>query len=344
MATKKTGVLLINLGTPDNPKTGAVRNYLSEFLNDPRVIDINAIGRTILVNGIIVPFRAPKSAKIYKELWHIWNGESPLLTYGRKLQVALQAEFGTESNVTIEFAMRYKNPSLNAVLERMQKVGYERIVIFPLFPHYASSSSGSAIEKAMNIIRKWWVIPEIRIVSNFYNDPGYIAAFIARGREYDLNAYDHFLFSYHGLPERQIDKVHPELKCNTCNCDKIFNPEQPLCYRNECYETTRLIAAGLGISPDKYTVAFQSRLGKTPWLKPYSDQVIEELAKDGKTKILAFSPAFVADCLETTVEIGVEYQELMEKHGGEKIQLVQSLNDSAPWIAAAKRLIDSHLE
>ncbi len=343
MATKKTGVLLINLGTPDNPSTGSVRNYLSEFLNDPRVIDINAAGRAILVNGIIVPFRAPKSAKIYKELWHSWNGQSPLLTYGLKLQQALQDVYGTDSNMTIEFAMRYKNPSLDSVLERMQKSGYERILIFPLFPHYASSSSGSAIEKAMNIIRKWWVIPEIRIISQFFNDPGYIAAFIARGREYDLTTYDHFLFSYHGLPERQINKVHPDLKCSNCNCNVVFNSNQPLCYRNECYETTRLIAEGLGIAPTKYTVAFQSRLGKTPWLRPYSDQVIEELAQSGKSKILAFSPAFVADCLETTVEIGVEYQAIIEKHGGDKIQLVQSLNDSKTWVDAAKKLIDSHL-
>lgn len=343
MTRKKTGVLLINLGTPDNPSTGAVRTYLSEFLNDPRVIDINAVGRAVLVNGIIVPFRAPKSAKIYKELWEIWNGESPLLTFGKKLQTALQDKYGADSDVTIEFAMRYKNPSLDAVLAEMEKKSYDRIVIFPLFPHYASSSSGSAIEKAMNIIRKWWVIPEISIINQFFNHPGYIQAFVERGKEYELDLYDHVLFSYHGLPERQIEKVHPSLKCSDCNCPEQYNADQPLCYRNECYETTRLIATGLGLTKDQYTVAFQSRLGKTPWLTPYSDKVIEELAKAGKTKVLAFSPAFIADCLETTVEIGGEYQEIMEEHGGEKIQLVTSLNDSETWINAAKEIIDAAL-
>lgn len=343
MTRKKTGVLLINLGTPDDPSTGSVRTYLSEFLNDPRVIDINAVGRAVLVNGIIVPFRAPKSAKIYKELWGIWGGESPLLTFGKKLQSELQEKYGQDSDVTIEFAMRYKNPSLDLVLGEMEKKAYDRIVVFPLFPHYASSSSGSAIEKAMNIIRKWWVIPEIRIINQFFNHPSYIQAFVERGQEYQLEDYDHVLFSYHGLPERQIEKVHPSMKCSECNCPEKFNEDQPLCYRNECYETTRLIAEGLGLKKEQYTVAFQSRLGKTPWLTPYSDKVVEDLAKAGKTKVLAFSPAFVSDCLETTVEIGEEYQEIMQEHGGEKIQLVKSLNDSLSWIKAAKEIIDAQL-
>lgn len=342
MTKKKTGVLLINLGTPDSPSTKDVRRYLSEFLNDPRVIDINAVGRAVLVNGVIVPFRAPKSAKIYKELWELWDGESPLLTFGKKLQKLVQAQFNADE-VTIEFGMRYQNPSLNDVLERMQKARYDQLIIFPLFPHYASSSSGSAIEKAMNIIRKWWSIPEVKIISNFYNHPGYISAFVDRAKQYDIESYEHVLFSYHGLPERQIDKVHPELKCADCNCNEKFNPNQELCYRNECYETTRLIAKELGIDPKNYTVAFQSRLGKTPWLQPYSDQVVEHLAKEGKKKILAFSAAFVADCLETSIEIGDEYQEIFEEHGGEKIQLVESLNDSPIWVDTVKSIIEERL-
>lgn len=339
MKEKKTGVLLINLGTPDSPTTGNVRSYLTEFLNDPRVIDINAVGRTVLVNGIIVPFRAPKSAKIYRELWDLWEGESPLLTYGKKLKERLNEDF-TDRNITVEMAMRYKNPSLNEVLGRMEKVGYERIVILPLFPQYASSSTGSAIEKALNIIRKWWVIPELKIINHFYDHPGYINAFVERGKQYNLDDYDHVLFSYHGLPERQIEKVHPSMKCSECNCPEQFNPEQQSCYRNQCYETTRLIAKGLGIPDEKYTVAFQSRLGKTPWLRPYSDQVIEQFAKDGMKNILAFSAAFVADCLETSIEIGDEYQELFVEHGGEKVQLVESLNDSEPWIATVKTILE----
>lgn len=343
MTKKKTGVLLINLGTPDSPKTGDVRRYLTEFLNDPRVIDINAVGRTLLVNGVIVPFRAPKSAKIYKELWDLWGGESPLLTYGIKLRDRLR-EFYKGDGIDVEFAMRYKNPSLDEVLGKMEKVGYERIVILPLFPQYASSSTGSAVEKAMNIIRKWWVIPELKIINHFYDNPGYIEAFVEKGRQYNIDEYDHVLFSYHGLPERQIEKVHPNLKCSDCTCPKQFNPGQESCYRNQCYQTTRLIAQGLGLNSSQYTVAFQSRLGSTPWLTPYSDQVVEELAKAGKKKVLAFSAAFIADCLETSIEIGDEYQEIFEENGGEKVQLVESLNDSELWIETVKSLVDNQLK
>ena len=335
---KKTGVLLINLGTPDSPKVRDVRTYLTEFLNDPRVIDINPVGRFFLVNGIIVPFRAPKSAKVYKELWEMWNGESPLLTYGNILKDKLQDKFSNEP-VTVELAMRYQNPSLNEVLERMKKQHYEEIVILPLFPHYASASTGSAVEKAMRLIKEWPAIPGIKVIPQFYDDEGFIDTIVERAKEHDISSYDHIIFSYHGLPERQLEKQHPELKCANCNCPKNFNPDQPLCYRNTCFETSRLLAKKLQLSEDDYTSCFQSRLGKTPWLKPYSDKVIEELVQKGAKRILAFSPAFVADCLETSVEIGEEYQEIVEEFGGEKIQLVESLNDAEGWIITAERLI-----
>ncbi|MEX1000965.1 MAG: ferrochelatase [Crocinitomicaceae bacterium] len=335
---KKTGVLLINLGTPDSPKVKDVRKYLTEFLNDPRVIDIRPLGRFFLVNGIIVPFRAPKSAKIYKELWEMWDGESPLLTFGVDLKTKLQQKFSKE-NVTVELAMRYQNPSLNEVLDRMKKEHYEQLIILPLFPHYASASSGSAIEKTLRLIKEWQAIPAIKVIPQFYNDPGFIKTFAKRALEHPIATYDHILFSYHGIPERQLDKQHPELKCADCDCHLKFRPEQPLCYRNTCYETTRLIAAELGLTEDQYTSCFQSRLGKTPWLRPYSDKIIEELVKKGVKKILAFSPAFIADCLETSVEISGEYQEIVEEFGGEKIQLVTSLNDHPEWIDTAERLI-----
>ena len=336
---KKTGVLLINLGTPDSPSTGDVRKYLREFLNDPRVIDISAFGRFMLVNGIIVPLRAPKSAKLYKELWNMWDGESPLWTFGKKLKQLSQERFKEEENVTVHFAMRYQNPSLDKVLEEMKELAYDQIIILPLFPHNASASTGSAIEKALKIINKWWSIPDIKVISAFYNHPKYIDAFVEKALMHQLDEYDHILFSYHGLPERQIDKVHPKLKCSDCNCDQEFNEDYKLCYRNECYETSRLIAEKLGLEADRYTSCFQSRLGKTPWLTPYSDQVVEELAKEGKKKILAFSAAFIADCLETSYEIGVEYQEIFEDHGGEKVQLVESLNDSSTWVDCVEELL-----
>jgi ferrochelatase len=317
---KKTGVLLIQLGTPDSPSVSDVRSYLSEFLNDPRVIDIPYLVRKILVNGIIVPFRAPKSAKIYKELWQLGEGESPLLTHSLRLQALLQEAFEGQ-DVTFELAMRYKNPSLDVVLDRMHKANYDRIIILPLFPQYASASSGSAIEKAMNIIRKWWVIPEIKIISQFYDNDGYLDSIIANANKFNLSDYDHILFSYHGLPERQVDKVYDGSDlCQDQPCETAINDHNKFCYKATCYATTRLIAARLGLSEDQYTVCFQSRLDKK-WLTPFSDKVVEEWAEKGAKKLLVFSPAFVADCLETLIEIGDEYQEIFEEKGGEKVQI-----------------------
>ena len=333
---KKTGVLLIQLGTPKSPKTSDVRTYLSEFLNDPRVIDLPWLLRVLLVNGIIVPFRAPKSAKIYKELWEHGNGESPLLTHSMNLQDKLKEEFKSD-NVTIELAMRYQNPSMDSVLERMRLANYDQIIILPLFPQYASASSGSAIEKAMNIIRKWWVIPEINIINQFWDNEGYINSVVDRAKQFNLNEYDHILFSYHGLPERQVDKVYEGTDlCGDQPCESEVNEKNKFCYKATSYATTRLIAEKLGIPENKYTVCFQSRLDKK-WLTPFSDKIVEEQAKKGAKKLLVFSPAFVADCLETIIEIGTEYQEIFEEHGGEKVQLVPSSNDHPEFV---KGLVD----
>lgn len=339
---KKTGILLIQLGTPDSPSVADVRSYLSEFLNDPRVIDIPYLIRKILVNGIIVPFRAPKSAKVYKELWTLGNGESPLLTHSRQLKELLQAEFKDE-HITVELAMRYKNPSLDVVLERMRKANYDRIVILPLFPQYASASSGSAIEKAMDIIRKWWVIPEVKIISQFYDNSGYIDSIVDNAQKFNLAEYDHILFSYHGLPERQVDKVYDGSDlCQDQPCETQINDDNKFCYKATCYATTRLIAEKMGLTENQYTVCFQSRLDKK-WLTPFSDKVVEEWGKKGAKKLLVFSPAFVADCLETLIEIGDEYQEIFEEHGGEKVQLVPSSNTHPAFVAGMTALIRSQL-
>jgi ferrochelatase len=339
---KKTGVLLIQLGTPDSPRVSDVRSYLSEFLNDPRVIDLPYLIRKILVNGIIVPFRAPKSAKIYKELWELGEGKSPLLTHTQALQALLQKNFEGE-NVTVEMAMRYKNPSLDSVLEKMRLANYDRIVLLPLFPQYASASTGSAIEKAMDIIRKWWVIPEIKIISQFYDNPGYIHSIVDNAKKFQLSDYDHILFSYHGLPERQVDKVYEGTDlCEDQPCELEVNEKNKFCYKATSYATTKLIAKELGLTEKDYTVCFQSRLDKK-WLTPFSDKVVEEWAEKGAKKLLVFSPAFVADCLETLIEIGDEYQEIFEEKGGEKVQLVPSSNTHPAFVEGLTQLIRTHL-
>ncbi|MBD99798.1 MAG: ferrochelatase [Verrucomicrobia bacterium] len=331
----KTGVLLINLGTPDDAKLGAVRRYLFEFLNDPRVIDIPWLLRKILVNLIIVPFRSFGSTKIYKQLWT--DKGSPLLIYGEEVCEKLQNKLGDKYGVHL--AMRYQNPSMEKVMGEMRLMNYQKIIIVPMFPHYASASSGSAMEKALKIMSKWWVIPELAMVSQFWDHPKFIQAFVERAKQYDIASYDHVLFSYHGLPERHVNKVYLDgTPCKDHNCDHQLDETNKYCYKATCFATTRLLAEKLNVPKENYTVGFQSRLDNK-WLEPFSDEVIKERAKKGDKKILAFSPAFVADCLETTVEIGIEYQEIFKEHGGEKVQLVESLNNHPLWIDCLEEMV-----
>lgn len=332
---QKTAILLLNLGTPDSPIKGDVRRYLTQFLNDERVIDIPWLSRTLLVNGVIVPFRAGNSSKLYKAIWDETTG-SPLLKHSTDLAKKLQLAVG--SDYTVELAMRYQNPSMESVLERMKKEGYHKIIVFPLFPQYASSSTGSALQRFMEIVSKWWVIPELKIISQYYDNADYIDCIVNRGKQHDLSAYDHIIFSYHGLPERQVDKVYNDgYLCKDHPCEDGLTDENYYCYKAACYQTTKDVAAKLRIPADKYTLSFQSRLDDK-WLKPFSDKVVEDLAKKGMKKLLVFSPAFTADCLETVYEIGTEYQEIFHQHGGEKIQLVESLNSGDDWVQAIKKI------
>jgi protoporphyrin/coproporphyrin ferrochelatase len=333
----KTGVLLINLGTPDSPKTSDVRKYLTQFLNDPRVIDISPVGRFVLVNGIIVPFRSSKSAKLYEKIWT--KEGSPLLVNSNKMKEKLQESLGKD--FVVELGMRYQSPSLESALDKLRAAQVSKIIMIPLYPQYASSSTGSSVEEAIRVIRKWEVTPSVEIISKFYDNPDFIAACVDRASQYDLSAYDYFVFSYHGLPERHIMKGSAHYGNNSCKlgtCCEVITKKNQYCYRANCFETTRQLVKHLNIPEGKYETTFQSRLNDK-WIKPYSDKVIAEKAKEGKKKILVFSPAFVADCLETIYEIGTEYQEIFHEHGGEKVQLVESLNDSPLWIDALKKMV-----
>ena len=332
---KKQNRRTINkLGNAGQSTTTDVRSYLFQFLNDPRVIDLPWLLRKILVNLIIVPFRAPKSAKIYQQLW-TENG-SPLLYYSNKVSQLLDDALGED--YTVHLAMRYKNPGIPDVLAQMKKLNYSRIVVLPLFPQYASASTGSALEMVMDEIGKWWAIPELKIISQYYDHPDFVDAVVDRARKYDLSDYDHVLFSYHGLPIRHVDKVYEEGQCADRDCEHEITTENQYCYKASCFATTRLLAGKLGLGEADYTVCFQSRLDKN-WLEPFSDKVVEALAKQGAKKLLVFSPAFTADCLETVVEIGDEYQQIFTENGGEKIQLVESLNDHPLWVSCLKKLV-----
>lgn len=333
----KIGVLLVNLGTPDSSETGDVRRYLREFLMDKRVVDYPLIPRWILVNLIIAPFRAPKSAKEYRKLWQ--ERGSPLKFYGEDVRDLLQAKLG--DRYSVKLAMRYQNPSIPDTLAEFQREMVSDIVCIPLFPQYASASTGSVIDRVMEITRTWQVIPNIRFVSNFPDHPLFIEAHAERGRLWwGKNDYDHVLFSYHGVPVRQIKRASYGNQCQVGTCCNKYHQKNEFCYRAQCFQTTRVLAEKLGIPEEKYTVTFQSRLGPVPWIRPFTDEVLKELAERGIKRVLVFSPAFVADCLETTIEVGQEYKEDFKEAGGEVWDLVESLNDHPRWIDCLADLVE----
>jgi ferrochelatase len=328
-----TALLLINVGTPDQPEVKAVRQYLSEFLNDPRVIDIPWLLRKILVNMIIVPFRAPKSTKLYQRLWT--NNGSPLLYYANNVKEKLQAE--VKDSVDVFVAMRYGNPGIYSILEEIRNSGYEKLILLPLFPQYASSTTETAIQAVHKSLKKLSYDPDMVVIKQFYNHPAFLNAFADRINALNPKEFNHIIFSYHGLPVRHINKVHPNITENHCNCTSAMPDHGKFCYKATCYETTRLLAGLLDLPAGKFSTSFQSRLSKN-WLTPFTDQTIRELAGKGKKRILVVAPAFVADCLETTIEIGEEYRELFKHCGGEELVLVESLNDSNKWISAIREI------
>ncbi|MFT3740050.1 MAG: ferrochelatase [Breznakibacter sp.] len=325
--SEKATILLINVGTPDSPSVPDVRRYLGQFLNDPRVIDLPWLARKILVNCIIVPFRAPKSAALYRRLWT--DRGSPLLFHTRAFAKRLQSRLGDGFHV--EVGMRYGNPTIAEAIDKILKGGYRRVVVAPMFPHYASSTTGTAVAAVMDEFAKRDVVPDIRFLGQFFEHPTYLGAFADRIRQAGYREYDHVLFSYHGLPKRHVERTHRAQTCAQLGCVSHYGADNRFCYHAACHRTTELLAGILDLPQGTYTTAFQSRLGKG-WLEPFSDDAVKRLAKQGTRRLLVVSPAFVADCLETVVEIGYEYDGLFRNNGGEKLSLVESLNDFPQWV------------
>lgn len=331
-------VLLVNLGTPDNPSTGKVGKYLRQFLNDHRVIDISALGRFFLVNFIIIPFRVKKSAALYKSIWT--ERGSPLLFHSEDLTRNLSKSLG--SDYSVELAMRYGSPSVSSALKKLQKEMPKELIIVPLYPQYASSTVGSVYDDVFRELKTWQIIPHLKSLSRFYDDERFLNAWVNLASNYDLNSYDHILFSYHGLPQRQIKKASAEIvdnKCLTEGCCEKSAQRNYYCYRANCFDQTRLLAERLNLTPSQHSICFQSRLGNDEWLKPYAEDVIKDLAAKGKKRILVFAPAFVSDCLETIEEIGHEYNELFKEHGGGELTMVPSLNSSPAWVEGLSGII-----
>jgi ferrochelatase len=335
----KTGILLVNLGTPQSPHIKDVYRYLIEFLTDERVIDVPWLKRQLLVRGMIVPARIRSSTRSYAQIWTPEG--SPLLVYGRKVVDALQAQLGSDYHV--ELAMRYQVPSIETGLQKLSAAGVDKIVVIPLFPQYASATTGSVHQKVMETVKRWNVIPEIKFVNSYADHPGLIQAFCARLSEHVLKDYDHLIFSFHGLPERHLQNADPHGQClkrSGC-CNKVTDRNKH-CYSAQCQATVKGIVKQLNIPADFYTVCYQSRLGKEPWLQPYASQVIAQKQKEKVKNLLVISPAFVCDCLETLYEIGIEYAQEFTHAGGGRLQLVGGLNEHPLWISALKSLVLEH--
>lgn len=343
MSKPRRCLLLLNVGTPDSPKKQDVRRYLSQFLNDPRVIDLPYLARKILVNGIIVPFRVHTSVKIYTQLWQ--NHGRILDTLTASLTEKLQQHFGND--LLVKYAMRYGNPTIEKALKAIQAEGCEELLIFPLFPQNAMSTTETSEVEVHRLLEEYNLRLSTHSIPPFFQHPKFIEGIVSQASDYDWQDYDHVLFSYHGLPNRHLKKAHKAIQYQSkaiegCACEKSWAYSQQGCYKAECYETSRLIAQKMGIPKEKYTVAFQSRLSKN-WMRPFSDKVVENFAKSGATKLLAFTPSFAIDCLETLNEIGEEYAEEFYKAGGKQLDLVPCLNDSDAMVALTESLVREYL-
>ena len=323
------GIILMNLGSPESTEVADVRKYLDQFLMDERVIDKPWLLRALLVKGIIVPFRAPKSAEAYKQIW-IEEG-TPLIVYTQKLKEILEQQI-TEP---VEIAMRYGNPSPQVAFENLLKrnPSLQEVIVLPLYPHYAMSSYETAVEYVKEFYSKNKYSFKLDFVKPFYNEPGYVNALAENIRPYLNQPYDQLLFSYHGIPERHIRKSDiTGCHClQTENCCETDSPAHAFCYRHQIRMTTKLVTERLGIPQNKYSISFQSRLGKG-WLTPFTDIRLQELPAEGVKNLLIVCPAFVSDCLETLEEIAMRGKEIFLNAGGESYTMIPCLNTNPLWV------------
>ena len=333
----KQAVVLMNLGSPDSTAVPDVKRYLDEFLMDARVIDKPWLLRALLVKGIIVPFRAPKSAKAYESIWT--EQGSPLIVISKQQKQALQKQM--EEPVVI--AMRYGNPTPQHAYDELLKKNsdLEEVIVVPMYPHYAMSSYETAVEYAKEQYQKGGYGFKLTFIKPFYDNAEYIEALCKSIKPHLETAYDQILFSYHGIPERHILKCDPTkshcLKVKDC-CD-VPSPAHAVCYRHQCWTTTKLIADKLHIPKEKWGFSFQSRLGRDPWLQPYTAVRLGELPHEGVKKLVVVCPAFVSDCLETLEEMGEEGKEIFLHAGGESFELIPCLNVHPLWIGAMAKWI-----
>jgi ferrochelatase len=337
----KKAVLLINLGSPDSTSVSDVRKYLREFLMDGRVLDTPWLIRWCVVNLAILPTRPAQSAEAYEKVWTAEG--SPLVVSSLRIQEELQRRLGEKT--VVELAMRYQSPSIESAVTRLKDQGVTELFVFPLFPHYAMSSFETAVVRVQELAARIAPAMKLKIAAPYYNDPDYIDALAASAKPYLEAPYDHLMFSFHGLPERHLRKSDPTgVHClKTQDCCDIPCVAHETCYRAQCYATVRAFVEVLGIPAGNYSVAFQSRLGRDPWLKPYTDFELTRLAGEGIKKMLVICPAFVSDCLETLEEIAMRGQETFLEAGGEELTLIPCMNEHPRWLDALEKIVRAGL-
>ncbi len=335
------GVLLVNLGSPDSPSVPDVRRYLREFLMDGRVLDVTWPIRFCIVHFAILPSRPKQSAHAYETIWT--SAGSPLVVTSWNVLARLQASF---KSLPIELAMRYRNPSIPQAIRKLAGRDVTELLLIPLFPHYAMSSYETAVERVKEVVAKSAPGMQLRVQPPYYKDADYIQALAGSARPYLDRGFDHLLFSYHGVPERHLKKSDPTgSHClATPDCCQVDSPAHAFCYRAQCFRTTAEVAKVAGLPANKYSVAFQSRLGRDPWLRPYTDFELERLARTGVKKILVICPAFVSDCLETIEEIGMRGKETFQAAGGAELELIPCLNEHPEWIKVLERMTSEFIQ
>ncbi|HBB40341.1 MAG: ferrochelatase [Nitrospirae bacterium CG18_big_fil_WC_8_21_14_2_50_70_55] len=330
-----TGLLLANLGSPAAPTPAAVRRFLRAFLGDRRVLDMHPLGRAALLNLVILPWRPRRVAELYRKVW-LPEG-SPLLVHGRALAQGVAALLGPATPVAL--GMRYGAPSLESALLTLYDQGVRRIRLLPLYPQFAASTTGAILEEVYRIAGGLWDPPHIEAILPYFDHPAFVAAWVAVARPVlDEARPDFVLFSYHGLPERQIRRSDPTGRCLTAGCCDGDDGGGRLCYRAQCLATTRALRGALGLGEGETTTAFQSRFGRIPWIGPATDREIVRLATAGVRRLAVLSPAFTADCLETVEEINLRGRAAFLAAGGESFTLVPSLNGDPAWVAAVVQI------
>lgn len=324
-ATRRTGVLLVNLGTPDAPTPEAVRRYLAQFLSDPRVVEIPRALWWLVLHGIILRTRPAVSARRYASIWT--EQGSPLRVHTEKQTLLLQGLLGERGrkDLVIRYAMRYGNPAIETVIAELKAAGCDRLLVLPLYPQYASSTTASTLDEVFRVLGKTRNQPELRTIRHFHDHPGYIAALANTiKREWmDRGRPDKLLLSFHGVPQYTLERGDP--------------------YHCECQKTARLLATALGLAPESWMVTFQSRFGRAEWLQPYTQATLEALGKSGTRRVDVVCPGFVADCLESLEEIAQEGRKLFLAAGGKEFNYLPCLNESDSWIAALAELVGDGL-